>query len=63
MTKVGDSVAITGVTKSKDSSSTDDDDEGEELEIGYFNMIDATDERLGEDKKGPSQQRQQRSMY
>ena len=58
MTEVGESVAITGVTKSKDSSLTD-----EEMDIGYFNMIDATEERLGEDKKGGTQQQQQSMGY
>ena len=48
---VGESVAITGVTVSKDLSLTED----EEVEIGFFNMIDATKERLGEDKKGVRQ--------
>ena len=45
MTNVGESVAITGVMATSDTAS------GIEQEVGYFNMIDATDERLGEDKK------------
>jgi len=52
MVMVGESVAITGVTLSKDLSLTEDD---EDVEIGFFNMIDATKERLGEDKKGVRQ--------
>lgn len=44
MTKVGDSVAITGVMCAID-------DVLGNKEIGYFNMIDATDERVGDDKK------------
>ena len=39
MTKVGDSVAVTGVM------STSDTIDESEREVGYFNMIDATDER------------------
>ena len=46
MTMVGASVAISGVTKSKDTSLMNDD----EIETGFFNMIDATEERLGYDK-------------
>lgn len=42
---VGESVAIGGIAYSKKNS------DGEEIEAGYFNMIDATTERLGEDKK------------
>jgi len=45
MTEVGDSVAVTGVMSTKDTAS------GIEQEVGYFNMIDATDERVGDDKK------------
>jgi len=41
MTKVGESVAVTGVM------STSDTFDNTEVEVGYFNMIDATDERLG----------------
>jgi hypothetical protein len=40
MTEVGESVAITGVMH-----------DDEEKDVGYFNMIDATAERVGEDKK------------
>ena len=40
MTKVGEAVAITG------KAITDS-----EQDVGFFNMIDATDERLGDDKK------------
>lgn len=42
MTEVGESVAITGIMRSDD-----------DREVGYFNMIDATNERTGEDKKVP----------
>ena len=45
MTKVGESVAITGSMSTRDTSS------GEQFDVGYFNMIDATDERTGDDKK------------
>lgn len=45
MTKVGESVAITG------SMSTRDTTNGEQFDVGYFNMIDATAERLGEDNQ------------
>ena len=44
MTKVGDSVAVTGVMLNIDG------DFGDE-EVGYFNMIDATEERVGDDKR------------
>ena len=47
MSKVGESVAITG------SMSTNDTTRGEKFDVGYFNMIDATDERMGDDKKVP----------
>ena len=47
MTMVGASVAISGVTKSKDTSLMNDD----EIETGFFNMIDATEERLGYDNE------------
>lgn len=40
MTKVGESVAVTGVM------STSDTIDESEREVGYFNMIDATDERM-----------------
>ena len=42
MTSVGDSVAVTGVM------STTDTVDNLPREVGYFNMIDATEERLGE---------------
>jgi len=59
MIMVGESVAISGVAKSKDTSFTGED----EIETGFFNMIDATEERLGEDKKTTSLSSQQtRSM-
>jgi hypothetical protein len=45
MTKVGDSVAVTGVMSAPNTASEQD------LEVGYFNMIDATEERKGDDKK------------
>lgn len=45
MTNVGASVAVTGVM------STNDTFDNSEREVGYFNMIDATDERVGDDKK------------
>lgn len=41
MTMVGESVAIQGVIKIKDSLNED----MELLEVGYFNMIDGTGER------------------
>ena len=44
MTVVGASVAITGVMTNVDGTFGDE-------EVGYFNMIDATDERVGDDKK------------
>ena len=44
MTEVGASVAITGKMITEDDSK----------EVGYFNMIDATEERLGEDQIGRS---------
>lgn len=47
MTMVGASVAITGLVFSKIN------EDGEEINGGYFNMIDATDERQGDDKKVP----------
>ncbi len=47
MTKVGASVAVTGVMCTSDTIDNTD------VEVGYFNMIDATDERLGDDKKVP----------
>lgn len=47
MTKVGESVAVTGVMCTSDTI------DNTEIEVGYFNMIDATAERLGEDKKVP----------
>jgi len=46
MTKVGDAVGITGVMHNMDDLLGDE-------EIGFFNMIDATDERVGDDKKVP----------
>ena len=57
MIMVGASVAISGVTKSKDTSLMND----EEIETGFFNMIDATEERLGYDNQegGVTQQQQQ----
>jgi hypothetical protein len=42
MTNVGESVAVTGVM------STTDPFDDTEREVGYFNMIDATAERMGE---------------
>ena len=47
MTNVGESVAVTGVM------STSDTIDNTEREVGYFNMIDATDERVGADKNIP----------
>lgn len=47
MTNVGESVGVTGVM------STTDTVDNTERDVGYFNMIDATDERVGEDKKVP----------
>jgi hypothetical protein len=44
MTNVGASVGITGVMFNIDEVFGDQ-------EVGYFNMIDATEERLGDDKK------------
>lgn len=44
MTHVGESVAVTGVMSTSDTA-----DESER-EVGYFNMIDVTDDRVGEDK-------------
>lgn len=41
MTKVGASVGVTGVMCTSDVI------DNSEIEVGYFNMIDATDERLG----------------
>lgn len=45
MTEVGESVAVTGVMTTSDNLSEI------EQEVGFFNMIDATDERVGDDKK------------
>ena len=50
ITLVGESIAISGAVYVKIS---DDDDEINEITAGYFNMIDATAERLGDDKKVP----------
>lgn len=44
MTNVGESVGVTGVMSATDVM------DSTEREVGYFNMIDATDERLGLDK-------------
>jgi hypothetical protein len=44
MTMVGASVAISGTMSTKNTAT------GLELDVGYFNMIDATDERLGYDQ-------------
>lgn len=48
MTEVGASVGITGKMVVQDGLTVED------KEVGYFNMIDATDERLGKDKIGRS---------
>ena len=45
MTKVGASVAVTGIMSTTDTA------DNSEREVGYFNMIDATDERLGENNQ------------
>jgi len=47
MTNVGESVGVTGVMSTTDTA------DNTEREVGYFNMIDATDERVGDDKKAP----------
>jgi hypothetical protein len=47
MTKVGESVGVTGVM------CTNDVFDNTEIEVGYFNMIDATDLRLGYGKEDP----------
>ena len=47
MTKVGASVAVTGVMCTNDAL------DKAEIEVGYFNMIDATDERLGYENEDP----------
>ena len=49
LTLVGESIAVSGVVYVKISD--DDDDEINEISAGYFNMIDATAERQGDDKK------------
>jgi hypothetical protein len=41
MTMVGECVAVTGVMRTTDTVDNTD------REVGYFNMIDATDERTG----------------
>lgn len=38
---VGESVAVTGVMSTADTA------DNSEREVGYFNMIDATEDRLG----------------
>eukprot|EP00429_Kryptoperidinium_foliaceum_P066065 CAMPEP_0176061244 /NCGR_PEP_ID=MMETSP0120_2-20121206/30534_1 /TAXON_ID=160619 /ORGANISM="Kryptoperidinium foliaceum, Strain CCMP 1326" /LENGTH=171 /DNA_ID=CAMNT_0017394801 /DNA_START=127 /DNA_END=642 /DNA_ORIENTATION=+ len=45
MTMVGASVGVTGVMATADTV------DGSEREVGYFNMIDVTDERMGDEKK------------
>ena len=40
MTNVGESVGITGVMHTQDSPDAEDN-----VEVGFFNMIDGTDER------------------
>ena len=40
MTNVGESVGVTGVMSTSDTA------DNTEREVGYFNMIDATEERL-----------------
>ena len=42
MTMVGDCVGVTGVLSTADTV------DNTEREVGYFNMIDATEERTGE---------------
>ena len=49
LSMVGASVAIGGLVYAKKNLGTAD--SGEEIPAGYFNMIDATAERLGDDKK------------
>ena len=47
MTKVGASVGVTGIMCANDVF------DKTEREVGYFNMIDATDLRLGYDSETP----------
>lgn len=47
MTMIGASVGVTGVMSTRDTV------DNTEREVGYFNMIDATDVRVGDDKKVP----------
>ena len=46
MTLVGESVGITGVMENVDETL------GENNEVGFFNMIDGTDEREGYNQRG-----------
>jgi len=51
MTTVGASVAVTGTMMSTSDTAPQGQEREVEVEVGYFNMIDATDERVGDDKK------------